>query len=372
MKDLTHSGLINVAKKNTIQLFSKNKSLYIRLLNFIYFLKKIEHELESNYHPLDEMKCPVHFCHGQESVPAALNELLTKSDYLFSHHRSHGYYLSKKCPPEKLFAELYGKGTGANFGIAGSQDISYPANNFYSGAILAGSISIAVGTALSLKISKKKNIVVCGFGESATDQGVFWESLNYSSLEGLPLLYVCENNNLSVFTPQKNRQAGNSIASKADSFGIKSTQVYGNDPLKVYQEIDRAIKYIKKNKKPFLVEAYTYRVISHVGPLADDTSNMKNTKEYKFWIKNGPFDNFKKILLKKKYISNLYLAKIEKDFDKKIKQYFNFARNSKFLKIKNFSKINYCPKESNMQKKIKKISKTKISFQQKIEQVKGY
>ena len=298
--NLSHKNLIQIAIKNKFNLNLKNKNVSIRLLNFIYFLKLIEEELEKNYHPFDEMKCPVHFCHGQEAVPAALHELLSNNDYLFSHHRSHGYYLSKKCPPEKLFAELHGKLSGANFGIAGSQDISYYKKNFYSGAILAGSVSIAVGAALSIKLDKKKNIAVCGFGEAATDQGLFWESLNYSALSSLPLLYICENNNLSVYTPQKNRQAGSSIALKSKSFGVKSVQVYGNDPLKVYQAVKDAIQYIKKNKKPFLIEVFTYRTISHVGPLSDDITNFKNTKEYKFWVKNSPFINLKEELIKKK------------------------------------------------------------------------
>ena len=97
-------------------------------------------------------------------VPASLNILLKKNDFLFSHHRSHGYYLSKNAPMKKLFAEIYGKETGANSGIAGSQDISYPENKFYSGAILAGAASIAVGTAIALKKNKKNNqVVITGF-----------------------------------------------------------------------------------------------------------------------------------------------------------------------------------------------------------------
>src|ERR1019366_6126818 len=88
--------------------------------------------------PADEMRCPVHFCIGQEAVPAALSLLLNDDDYLFCHHRSHGYYLAKSAPMEALFAELYGKATGANGGLTGSQNISFPARNFYSGAILPG------------------------------------------------------------------------------------------------------------------------------------------------------------------------------------------------------------------------------------------
>ncbi len=369
---ISQNALKYVAKKNKIKLNIKNKKISLKLFKFIFFLKLVEDQLEKNYHPHDKMKCPVHFCHGQESVPAALHELLSKEDYLFSHHRSHGYYLSKKCPPEKLFAELYGKSSGANSGLAGSQDISYSRNNFFSGAIIAGAISIAVGAGLSFKLDKKKDIIVCGFGESASDQGIFWESLNYASLSNIPILFICENNNLSVLSPQKDRQSGDSIAKKSSSFGVKSKQVYGNDPIKVYNEIQKAIKYIKLNQKPYLIEAFTYRTISHVGPLADDQSKMQDTNEYKFWLKNSPYENLKKELIKKKYITQKYIIQLEKKNLSLIKKYFNFAEKSGFPNLKNIEKINYNLKENRIQKKIKKIKNFKISYKEKLKQVKGY
>ena len=372
MKQFNHNSLIKIFQKNRIKLNKKNKKIYLKLFQFINFLKQVEESLEKNYHPFDQMKCPVHFCHGQECVPAALNLLLNNDDYLFSHHRSHGYYLAKNCPAEKLFAELHGKETGANGGMAGSQDISYEKNKFFSGAILAGAVSIAVGTALSLKLRKSKNVVACSFGESATDQGVFWESLNYSSLNNLSLLFLCENNNLSVFTPQNQRQSGESIAIKSKSFGVKSSQVFGNDPVKVYETIQKALKYIKKNQKPYLVEALTFRTISHVGPLSDDPSGLKNSKYYSFWLKNNPRDIFKKILIKNKFLTREQYLKMVISNNKKINKYFKFAKNSKFPIIKNFENKNFDKSTNKYLKKIIKLERNSFNFKQKIIQAKGY
>lgn len=104
---------------------------------FMMLLRLCEEALAREYHPADEMRCPVHFSVGQEAVSAALLLLLHHDDYyLYCHYRSRGYYLAKNAPMDALFAELYGKSTGANAGLAGSQDISYYANRFYSGAIL--------------------------------------------------------------------------------------------------------------------------------------------------------------------------------------------------------------------------------------------
>ena len=148
---MKHKTIVKNFKFKELKLNSISKILCLKLYKFMQRLRICEEELEKEYHPNDEMRCPVHFCTGQEVVPASLNILLKKNDFLFSHHRSHGYYLSKNAPMKKLFAEIYGKETGANSGIAGSQDISYPENKFYSGAILAGAASIAVGTAIALK-----------------------------------------------------------------------------------------------------------------------------------------------------------------------------------------------------------------------------
>ncbi len=372
MKTYNNKNLIKFYKPKT-KLVKNKKKIYLELFKFINFFRHIEEALEKNYHPRDEMKCPVHFAHGQESVPAAINLLIKKTDYLFSHHRSHGYYLAKKCPVEKLFAELHGKKTGANGGIAGSQDISYEKNRFFSGAILAGSISIAVGTAISLKIKKSKNISISAFGDAATEQGIFWESLNYSSLHKLPILFICENNNLSVLTPQNERQAGESISNKSKSFGVNSSQILNNDPIETYEKIQKAINFVRNNKKPYLIEVFNYRTISHVGPLSDDLSNFKNSKEYKFWLKNNPRDILANTLIKNKLLLKKEYDSMNTALKKKIEKIFNFARKSTFPNIKSFSSINTSLKNNKFKKKIRILIKNKNFVNDKNEtQYKGY
>ena len=135
MHNLNHRNLRKSKNYKSMNIKSHSKKELIKLYDFMNELRICEERLSKEYHPADEMKCPVHFCSGQEAVPAALSLLLRNEDYLFSHHRSHGYYLSKNAPMKKLFAEIYGKQSGANSGLAGSQDISFPENNFFSGAI---------------------------------------------------------------------------------------------------------------------------------------------------------------------------------------------------------------------------------------------
>jgi len=126
MKSITHESILSSGRYGSLSIQDGEAHIARGLHRFMLRLRMCEDAIAREYHPADEMRCPVHFCVGQEAVPAALSLLLRADDYLYSHHRSHGYYLAKHAPMQALFAELYGKSTGANGGLAGSQDISYP------------------------------------------------------------------------------------------------------------------------------------------------------------------------------------------------------------------------------------------------------
>ena len=113
-----------------------------RLYRLARLIRRVEEVLAAEYHPADQMRCPMHFCTGQEAMPAALAQLLRPEDHLVSHYRSHGYYLAKGAPLDAMVAEFYGKATGSNSGIAGSMELGSHEHNFYSGAIVAGPIGL--------------------------------------------------------------------------------------------------------------------------------------------------------------------------------------------------------------------------------------
>ncbi len=337
-------------------------------------LRICEVELEKEYHPADQMRCPVHFCVGQEAIPAALSEILNKNDYLFSHHRSHGYYLAKNCPTKYLFAELYGKKTGANGGLAGSMDLSYPKNNFFGGAILAGAASIAMGVAMSFKLNKNnKNIVFAGLGDGATEEGLFWETLNYSSLKKLPIIYVCENNNYSTFSPQSKRQVGDSISKRAESFGIKSFQIFGNDVSKLYQIFDFTSKQARKGKGPFLVEAFTYRTSSHVGTVEEEKNiKYRDSREQIFWKKNDPIKVLENFLERKRILNKKIKSKLEKKIFSEVQKSFLFAKKSKFPSYNNWKNLNYDSTHSKFKIKLRKLNSSTFDVDQSQVPTKGF
>jgi pyruvate dehydrogenase E1 component alpha subunit len=185
-------------------------------------IRRCEEALLKSYHPADLMRCPTHFCIGQEAGPAALSPLLRPRDLVFCHHRNHGYYLAKGGSMRRLFAEMHGKEAGSNRGLAGSQDISESAVGFYSGAIVAGAAAIATGAAFAARRRGGDDLVVTVFGDGAMDQGVMWESFNIAALKGLPILFVCDNNLYSTYSPIAARHAVPDFTTKVAAFGVET------------------------------------------------------------------------------------------------------------------------------------------------------
>lgn len=206
---------------------------------------------------MNEFACPVHLCFGQEEVPEALHDCLRPEDWLFSTHRSHGHYLAKGGDPEKLLAEIEGKPEGINGGYSGSQSFCDPALRFHSTAIVGGLIGPATGTALALAMQKSNALVVCCIGDGATEQGVFWEALNFASLHALPIVWVCENNGFSVHAPIAARQCA-PLSSRVGAFRIPVAR--GADGLRTI---------LRARTAPAFVEVPCERRCNHVSAMED-------------------------------------------------------------------------------------------------------
>jgi TPP-dependent pyruvate/acetoin dehydrogenase alpha subunit len=339
MTAITHEGLLRGSFITRPDVSALPADLVQRLYRGMVRLRRTEEALLREYHPAAEMRCPVHFCIGQEAVSASLSVLLRPDDYVFSHHRSHGYYLGKGAPLRALFAELYGKATGASGGKAGSQDISYPESRFYSGAILCGAVAIAVGAAFAEKMRGSDTVVVAGFGEAATDEGVFWEAVNYAALKQLPIIFVCENNRYSTYSPQVNRHAADNLHERVATFGVPSRSLFGNDVVQVYRTLEQAIQSARCRKGPAFVQAYTYRWNGHVGPENDDHIGYRTPEEVAFWKAHCP------IRLLEESMASAGLATnrdaVARDIDAETSDAFTFAKASPFPRDADWYSCNY-------------------------------
>ena len=206
---------------------------------------------------MPSLKCSVHLCKGQEIVPEILYENLRPQDWLFSTHRNHGHYLAKGGSEEKLWDEILGKTSGVNGGFSGSQSYCDTRINFHCTAIVGGLIGVATGTALALKLCGSPHRVVCCIGDAATEQGIFWESANFAALHKLPILFVCENNRLSVHAPIRSRQAS-PIALRAHAFGLR-----------VYRSPKGLRKAFAEGRLPAFAEVSVSRDCNHVSAMED-------------------------------------------------------------------------------------------------------
>jgi pyruvate dehydrogenase E1 component alpha subunit len=372
MTRITHESILQAGRYGELSLLGANPEIAIQLHRFMMRLRRCEEALAREYHPADEMRCPVHFCIGQEAVPAALNCVLKAEDYLFCHHRSHGYYLAKEAPMNAMFAELYGKQSGANGGKAGSQDISYSKLNFYSGAILAGATAIAVGTAAGFQMRKEPRVVVAGFGESATDEGLFWESVSYAALRRLPMVFVCENNNYSVFSPQHKRQPADNVSERVAAFRVNSQALFGNDVLKVHATLAAAVEAARTGKGPSFIEAYTYRWSGHYGPESDDLVGYRPDAEVKAWKDNCPIALIETELKAKGLLDEGRKACLLQEIDAEIAEAFRFAKTSAFPAPGPWAAMNCRPDSPLAEKLLRDIDWHAFDESQAVVQAKGY
>lgn len=281
-----------------------------------------------------DIKGPVHLYTGQEAIAAGVCSVLSKKDYVFGTHRSHGHYLAKGGSLLGLVAEVYGKEFGCSKGRGGSMHLSSPENGFLGAApIVAGTISLALGAALAFKIRKVKRVVVSFFGDGAAGEGVLYESLNLAGLKRLPIIFVCENNLYSTHLPISECRARNNIFKTGDIFCVPGVRVEGNDALKVHQAANHLVKLCREKSKPGLMECMTYRLRGHVGP--DDNvqgshTDIRPREELLGWIKKDPIKRLESYLLKNRIITLKGINKINDELVKEVKAAHDFARNNPF------------------------------------------
>ena len=320
-----------------------NNKLKKKFLFEMMRMREVEIKIQNEYSK-EEMRCPIHLSVGQEAIPVGISNNLNKNDKVLSAHRSHFHYLAKGGSLKSMIAELYGKETGCAMGLGGSMHlIDIKANIVAAVPIVGSTLPIGVGVAWANKLSgKNKDITVIYFGDGATEEGVFHESLDFASLFNLNILFVCENNFYSVYSNISNRQSKDrSILKIAKAHGIESSYIDGNDCDKIYIKSNSIISNIRSKNKPYLIELKTYRHLEHCGPNNDDNLKYRNKNEVKKWLNRDPINQYKKKLLSQNIISKQDIQNQIKIIHSEINQAFRFARNSNFPSKKYIKKFIY-------------------------------
>ncbi len=299
-------------------LFDIKKAYYLFLL-----IRRSEEKIIELYNT-DKIKSPVHLSIGQEAIAVGVSLALSESDIIFSNYRGHAHFIAREANLDKMWAELYGKSRGTARGKGGSMHLNdYEKNFIPTSAIVSTAVPEAVGYAFALKYKKQEGVVVCYHGDGATDEGVFWESLNFASLHSLPIIFICENNKYAIYSHQNTRSLNNPIVDRAKAFGVSSIRVSGNKTKNFFDVTSDCIKQIKKKSQPFLLECMTTRWRDHVGITIPELSkaefeeieNAKNNDDLVELEKQLPEDDV--LIINKKVTTEIENA-------------INFAESSNF------------------------------------------
>jgi len=317
-------------------------SLLIYLYTAMKRIRIIETKIAEKYKQ-GLMRCPVHLSVGQEAIAVGVCKNLKKEDQVFSAHRSHAHYLAKGGNLKLMIAELHGKKTGCAGGKGGSMHLLDLKKNFLAAVPIVGStIPMAVGASWGKQLQDKKIVTAVFFGDGATEEGVFAESLNFSSLIASPTLFVCEDNLFSVYSHKKVRRPKNfSLKKFVESHGIKYFSGNGNNIFDVYSISARAVRYIKKHNLPAFVNFFTYRWLEHCGPNWDTELEYRKKEELLSWIKKCPVAFIEKYAIKRSILSENKISKISKNINDEINKAFIFSQKSHFPSKQDLSKNVY-------------------------------
>ena len=298
--------------------------MFESLYRDLYRIRRVEEEIARIY-PSDRIKSPVHLSIGQEAVSVGVCQALELRDVVFGTYRGHALYLAKGGDLRKLLAELYGKVTGCCRGKGGSMHlIDTAAGVMGMSAVVGTTIANAVGHAFALKYRRQNAIVASFFGDGATEEGVFAESLNFAALKRLPILFICENNQYAIHTHQSRRQGLPAICQRAESLGIPAERIESNDVLHLLERSREVIKRIRAGAGPAFFEVMTYRWHEHVGPGQDYRLGFRTEDEARPWIESD------QVLRLAKMIGPSARKRIDAEIEDEIAFALAFAESSPF------------------------------------------
>jgi len=303
------------AKKRQIQMYER-----------MVLIRKVEECLMEVFSK-GEIPGFIHVCIGQEATPVAVCSWLKDDDYMANTHRGHGHALAKGIDLNLFMAELFGKKNGFCRGRSGSMHLADPHLGILgANGIVGGGIPIATGAAFAASYKKTRQVTVCFFGEGATNEGTFHESLNIASLRNLPIVYVCENNGWAEFTPQEVHMPIRNVADRASSYNMTGITV-SNKVLDIYKAAGEAIQRARNGEGPTLLEVKSARWHGH---FVGDAQIYRSEDDVKAAKRKDCIADFEKKLVKEKVLKKTDVTKIGERVHKRIEAAVAFARESPF------------------------------------------
>jgi pyruvate/2-oxoglutarate/acetoin dehydrogenase E1 component/TPP-dependent pyruvate/acetoin dehydrogenase alpha subunit len=260
---------------------------------------------------------------GQEAIPASIAPLVTKDDYMVTIYRGIHDQVAKGVPLKGLFAEALGRADGVNKGKGGSPHISDPdSGSMLTTAIVGAGTPIANGLALASKMRGSKAVTIVNFGDGATSIGAVHEAMNLAGLWKLPVIFLCQNNQMGEYTRIPDYTASKDFASRAAGYGFKGVKLDGNDPVAFYKGMKSVINKVRKGNGPVFVEAVTLRLGLHAGV---GFTNHLSKEELAAAKAAWPVPCTRALLLEHGICTEEELARIDNDAKAEVKEAVEFA-----------------------------------------------
>jgi pyruvate dehydrogenase E1 component alpha subunit len=292
------------------------------MLHCMALIRAFEEKAEELY-GLGKVHGTMHLSIGQEATAVGAARAMRRGDYLLNHHRGHGHCLAWfDSDVNAMMAEFMGKETGYCRGRGGSMHIAnVDTNNLGANGIVAGGVPIAAGVGLSIKMRKTDQVCLVVFGDGASNEGAFHESLNMASIWMLPVIFLCENNQYAMSMPVSHAINIEHISQRSASYGIPGVTVDGNDLLAVYDAVGTAAVRARAGQGPTLIESVTYRWRGHS---KSDRQAYRTRDEVKEWQKRDPVPHFAAMLA----VDDAELDAIRQEAAKRIAEAVAFAESS--------------------------------------------
>ena len=269
----------------------------------------------------------VHSSAGQEAVPTGICAHLDDNDYIASTHRGHGHCIAKGVDPTLMMAELFGRTTGTNKGKGGSMHIADMSKGMLgTNGVVAASVPLAVGAALTSSIKKEGRVAVAFFGDGGANQGVLHECMNLASVWKLPVIFACENNGYAESTPVEYALSIENVADRGAAYSMPGVVVDGMDLFAVYEAAGLAVDRARSGQGPSLLECKTYRYYGHT--VFDNPRNYRSEEEETQWKGRDPLKLFRARVLEQGSLEEAEMDRIDQQAEQLIRDAIKFADDS--------------------------------------------
>lgn len=310
----------------------------IELLRDMIRIRRLE-EKSAELYSKEKIRGFLHLYIGEEAVGVGAMRALRDEDNIVATYREHGHALVRGVPAGEIMAEMYGKANGCSGGRGGSMHLFCAERRFYGGhAIVGGGFPIAAGLALADRMKGEARVTACFFGDGATDEGEFHETLNLTALWKLPVLFLCENNQYAMGTAFERHVSDRDIVNNPPAYGIPSDSVNGMDVVAVERAVHNAAETVRETGEPRFLELRTYRFRAHSMYDAELYRDKEEVEEHK---KEDPIATFQARAMSEELITQDDIDAIEAEAAKEIADAVEFAEQGEWEPIEDIVRHTY-------------------------------